>query len=111
MTGDPIGFETLKLLVEVAWADHEITDEEIDYLIGLARLMEVDEFQIEAVRCCLRDEGRLPAPNMVLLQAQAQDVMRCVDVLIATDGRIAADERAVRSAIEMLLGLRPAPAN
>jgi hypothetical protein len=98
-----LAVETLKLLVEVAWADREIAPEEAVYLESLAEQAAVPDGELAALRAALRDQGRMPAPDMALLHQHRDAVLRAVDDLIRIDARIVADELAVRRAIESLL--------
>jgi hypothetical protein len=98
-----LAIETLKLLVEVAWADREIATEEAVYLESLAEQAAVPAGELAALRVALRDERRMPAPDLTLLRRHAGEVLRAVDDLIRIDARIVDDELRVRRAIESLL--------
>jgi hypothetical protein len=100
---DRIRIEALKLLVEVAWADHEIADAEADYLIGLAVQANASDAELDELRRSLADERRLTAPDLAVLRAHRDDVLRAIDDLIAIDDRIVRDEVAARAAIRALL--------
>lgn len=100
---DRIRLETLKLLVEAAWADREIDEREADYIMLLARQCNASDEDIASIEADLADERRLPAPNMQLLRASRTEVLRAVDEIIAIDNRIVADEKAARAAIARLL--------
>lgn len=100
---DRIRLETLKLLVEVAWADHEVAAAEAEYVLGLARQANAPEAELEHLRQALADERRLTAPDLALLRANRADVLRAVDDLIAIDDRIVTDEVAARAAVGRLL--------
>jgi hypothetical protein len=100
---DRIRLEALKLLVEVAWADHEIADGEADYLLGLASQANASDVELDELRRSLADEQRLTAPDLALLRANKDDVLRAVDQLIAVDDRIVQDEVAARDAVRRLL--------
>lgn len=98
-----IDLETLKLLVQVAWADHEVADEEKEHILTLARQMEAKEEEVESLRAALSDEGRLPAPNLEMLRGHYDQVMKSIDQLIHIDKHIVDDERAVRDAVAEML--------
>ena len=98
-----IGLETLKLLVQVAWADHEVAEEESAYILSLARQLDANSDELQSLERALADEGRLPAPNLTMLRGHYNDVMSSIDQLIHIDHKIVNDERAVRDAVAHLL--------
>lgn len=98
-----VGIETLKLLVEVAWADREIAEAETDYLLAMAEQAGASDAERTELRRELRDQGRLPAPDISLLREYRDQVLREVDQLIAVDHRIVDDELAARAAVRRLL--------
>ena len=98
-----IELEALKLLVQVAWADHYIDSEEAEYILGLASQMEVRDEEYRSLQEALADEGRLPAPNLDLLRDHRVDVLQSIDQVIAIDRHIVDDERAVRDAVAHML--------
>lgn len=100
---DRINLETLKLLVSVAWADHEIAHEESEHIFALVAQLGLGDEDANFLRRTLRDEGRLPAPDLTLLREHRDTVLAGVDALIAVDRKIVPDELAARSAIERLL--------
>lgn len=95
--------EVIKLLVQVAWADKEIADEERDHILGLARGAELHDDEIEDIRQALEHPEDLPAPDLELLKRFKQDVKRAALVLIRIDKRIADDEAAMIESIDKLL--------
>jgi hypothetical protein len=99
-----VGIETLKLLVQVAWADHEVTDSEIEHVLSMAAQVGASEADTAMLRKSLADDCALPAPNLGLLREHREDVLKAVDVLIGIDDQIVDDERAAREQIAALLG-------
>ncbi len=98
-----LGLETLKLLIEVAWADREVAEEEAQYVMTLAQQVGADEGDVRELERCLRDDKRLPAPSFPLLRQAPDEVLRQIDSLIAVDDRIVKDEALVRREIERML--------
>ena len=98
-----IGLETLKLLVQVAWADRDMDASESALITSLASQVGASEQEASFIRMALEDEGRMPAPNLDLLRGHYDDVMQAVDQIITIDQRIVDDERAVRDAVASLL--------
>lgn len=103
MQENSLELETLKLLISVAWADHEVSNEEAEYVLFLAQQNGVNASRLESLHCALANERRLPGVNLPLLRQHRTDVLRAVDQLIRVDERIVDDEIAVRRAIECLL--------
>lgn len=103
MQAHQIDLETLKLLIQVAWADHEVAAQEADYILFLAKQMQARDDEIKSLRQALSDEGRLPAPNLDMLRGHYVHVMRSIDQLISIDNQIVDDERAVRDAVAHIL--------
>lgn len=95
--------ETLKLLVGIAWADHDVSIEEMNYILTIAERAGVGEQETESLRAALRDENQLPQPDLELLRQHREDVLRTVDLLINIDDQIVDDERAARDAVARLL--------
>lgn len=95
--------ETLKLLVGIAWADHDVSIQEMNYILTVAERAGVPEHDAETLRAALRDENQLPQPDLALLREHREDVLRTVDLLISIDDQIVDDERAARDAVARLL--------
>jgi len=95
--------EVIKLLVQVAWADREIADEERDHILALARGAELHDDEIEDLRQALEHPEDLPAPDLALLKRFKQDVKRAALLLIRMDKRIADEEAAMLASIDALL--------
>lgn len=104
MTDARVGIETLKLLVQVAWADHEVTDDELEHVLSLAEQVGASEQDAELLRASLRDESTLPAPDLGLLRSHRDEVLRAVDILIGIDDEVVDDEKNIREQIAALLG-------
>jgi len=98
-----VQLETLKLLVSVAWADHSVAPAERAHILELAASFGASPMEIEALQDALLDEGHLPAADLTLLSERPADVLAALDVLIASDKRIAENEVAAREAIARLL--------
>ena len=98
-----IQIETLKLLVQIAWANKHLSSKEANYILDLARQVEAKDEELHYLRNTLADAGHLPAPNLELLRGHYADVMQSIDQLIHIDNLIVDDERAVRDAIALAL--------
>ena len=103
MEADRLNIETLKLLIQVAWADHEVEQREIDYIMTMAQQWGVSAEVTESLQRALRDEGRLPAPDIGFLRKYPDRVMQAVNDMIAIDDEIVEDEEAMAAQIRELL--------
>ena len=92
-----LGIEILKLLVQVAWADHEVSPEEIETVLSLAETVKASQEEVDYLRKCLSEETRLPAPDFALLREHSDAVLAAVDQMIAADSEVCADEMEVRA--------------
>lgn len=100
------GFESelVKLLVQVAWADHEVAPAEAQRLLAFAEqggISDADRSQLEAA---LRGDVPLPAPNLGLLRQRRTDTLRAVRQLLFSDQKLTQDEQAIFDQIAALLG-------
>lgn len=101
---DQFGFEVLKLLLQVAWADDEIADEEAEALLRLARGAHVHEEHVEELRTYLSGEVPLPPPNLALLKAEKTAVLRAVRKMVEADPYMAKEgDEVLRQISEMLV--------
>ncbi len=103
MASNRVALETVKLLIQVAWADREITIEEVEYVLALAQRAATTAAELEELRRDLATPLRLPAPDLALLRQHRDQVLAAVDQLIGIDNRIVSDERAARDAIAQML--------
>lgn len=84
------GLELVKLLLQVAFADNEVSAAERVSLDGAARRLAGDA-GVEVVKAAVDRRERLPPPNMGLLSQHRAEVLKEVARLGAIDG-IHADE-------------------
>lgn len=103
MEAERLNIETLKLLIQVAWADHEVAQREIDYIMTMAQQWGVSSEVTGSLERALRDDGRLPAPDIGFLRKYPEEVMRAVNEMIAIDDEIVEDEEAMAVQIRELL--------
>ncbi len=99
-----IFLEILKLLLQVAWADDEVADDERVHILSLAREVGVDAADIDMLRTCLRGEARLPPPDLGFLRTHRDLALAAAEKLIVTDHKIAASETIVLEQLHELLG-------
>ncbi len=93
---DPsFAFEIVKLLLQVAWADHELHSDEALALREFAQRSGVIAADLATLEACLAGQERLPIPNLGLLREQRIEVLRAVRALLQADSRIHEDEEAL----------------
>ena len=90
-------------LVQLAWADHEVSDNETKYILSLATKFDAKEDEIAELRAALVEGGKLPMPNLGLLQGHKDEVMKSIDEIIAIDDRIVDDEEELRDMLSQML--------
>jgi hypothetical protein len=95
--------EVLKLLLQVAWADHEIQPDEAHTIRDIARQYRLDQDQLAELERYLAGQEPLPAPNLGVLRERKQEVMIAVQTLLLSDLQVVSEEREVLAEIETLL--------
>jgi uncharacterized tellurite resistance protein B-like protein len=107
MTGaaeDPkFAFEVVKLLLQVAWADHEVAPEEAQAVRDYATAAGVGAAELALLEACLAGTERLPPPNLALLRERRVEVLRAVRLVLKSDSRIHAEEEALLDEIMQVL--------
>jgi len=105
MTTDPaLNRAILHLLVQVAWADHEVSEAEIAHIVTMAQRAQLDAEEIESLRACLAGGQELPTPDMGLLRDHKKEVFLAIGALMTSDDNIDSDERELFDQIKELLG-------
>lgn len=100
---DRLNLEILGLLLQVAWADDEITAEETDQILERARAANMGDEQLERVAACLRGEATLPPPDLGYLRSHKQQALDAVARLMGADDKLMPDEEAALAQIKELL--------
>jgi uncharacterized tellurite resistance protein B-like protein len=100
---DVFALEVVKLLLQVAWADHEVSPEEAEHLIGQARQAGIAEEHLAELRSYLSGDAPLPPPNLGLLKERRVEVLRKVKSLLQSDLEVAPEEDAILEQISTLL--------
>lgn len=101
---DDFNIEVLKLLLQLAWSDDQVAQEEAGLILGAARSWGVPEAEIAALRDCLDGKAPLPAPDLGLLRARPDAVFEAVRALIASDGHLRAAESEMLDELRIILG-------
>ncbi len=96
-------FELVKLLLQVAWVDDDVSSEEAGALLAFGRKSQLTAEQLELLSACLAGKAPLPPPDLGLLKAHRVDVLRAAKNLIVCDLRVGAAEEAILEQISTLL--------
>ena len=105
---DHFYIELLKLLLHVAWADDEISPQEIRTLVHAARRWKVPLEELERLELVVEQGAPMPAPNLGLLREHPDEVLATVHNLIHSDEQVHLAEEETLAQIRELLGLGPA---
>lgn len=103
MSASTFRIEVLKLLLQVAWADHEIQPEEAQSIRDIARQYRLDDEQLAELERYLAGDEPLPAPNLGVLRDRKQEVMLAVQTLLLSDLQVVAEEREILAEIDAML--------
>jgi uncharacterized tellurite resistance protein B-like protein len=96
--------ELVKLLVQVAWADHDVAAAEADVLLAFARRSGLGQAEIDQLSAVLAGRAPLVPPNLALLKPRRTEVLRAVKELLLSDLELAEEEEELLSQIATLLG-------
>jgi len=96
-------FELLKLLLQVAWADDQVSPEEANALLAFGQKNQLTAEQLALLAACLAGNAPLPPPNLGFLRSHRLDVLRAVKELLQSDLHVADEEGALLEQISSLL--------
>ena len=104
MTENPaLNRAILQILLQVAWADHEISESEVKHILDLASTAKLSDTEIEEIRACLSGDAPLPIPDLGLLKQHRKQVLLAVGSLIAADDAIVGDDQEAFEQIKEML--------
>ena len=98
-----LGFEVMKLLLQVAWADGVIARREVQAIAEQARDLGLSAAELQQMSACLRGAAPLPAPNLGLLRQHRAEVLKVVKRLVQSDGSVSEEEEELLEQISDLL--------
>lgn len=101
---DVFELEVVKLLLQVAWADHDVTPEETEALMQRARAIGLSQAHVAELGTYLRGEAPLPPPNLGLLRARRAEVLKHVKRVLVADLHVGDEESEILREISGLLG-------
>jgi uncharacterized tellurite resistance protein B-like protein len=105
MTRDPrVEMELIKLLMQVAWADHEVGEEEAKRVFDHARRLNLSQKAQDTMWECLRGTRKLPAPDLGFLRQHAAIAYELAEGLVHADGEVTEDEVDTLAQVKSLLG-------
>ncbi len=96
--------ETLKLLLQVAWADDQLDPREREFLVKLARAWKVPDETLEVLLGHLDHGKPLPQPNLGLLRADPARVLRAAEAMVGANGVVDLQEKEFIEELKTLLG-------
>ena len=96
--------EVLRLLVQVAFANDEITKAESEAILGKARARGVPATEVQCLADALAGKAPPPAPDLGVLRLHREEVMTLAREFAALDEGGDADEGQLMSVLEELLG-------
>ena len=102
---DRFNIEVIKLLLQVAWSDRQLTQAEHLVVFGLGRSWNVPEQELQSLLGKLKAGGALPEPDMEVLRTRPDDVIEAARALSVSDGHIAKKEKELIATIQERLGL------
>lgn len=95
--------ELVKLLLQVAWADHDVAPAEAQALIAYARRSGLGEAELTNLSNMLSGRAPLSPPNLGLLKERRTEVLRAVKELLLSDLEVAEEEEDILEQIAALL--------
>lgn len=99
---DVFEFEMVKLLLQVAWADLEVSDKETSALLQRAGELGLTDGHLRELGTYLSGDAPLPPPNLGLLRPRRKEVMGEIRRLLTELGAGEAEEEILQSIAELL---------
>ncbi len=96
--------ETMKLLLQVAWVDHQLAPEERQLIADLGLAWNVPDAVMHQLLAHLDQGTPLPQPNLGLLKGRPAEVVAAAQAFVAADGVVDADEADFVAQVKALLG-------
>ena len=104
-TEDRFNTEVIKLLLQIAWSDRQLTHAEHLVIFGLGRSWNVPEPELQALLQKLKAGGPMPEPDLAVLRTRPDDVLDAARALAISDGKFADSEKAMVERIKATLGI------
>lgn len=101
---EEVNVEIVKLLLQVAWADDTLDDQERAAVATLCKQWGLPDETTAWLLQHLHLGKPLPQPNMALLKAHRQAALQAAEWFIGVDGVIEDSEKDFVTTVEQLLG-------
>jgi uncharacterized tellurite resistance protein B-like protein len=101
---DEFHIELLKLLLQLALADGRIDRREAWTVLGLARSWGIPEGEMAALKKAVDYEATPLAPDLAVLRGRSAEVFEALSALVASDGKLQAEEKAMFDELRLILG-------
>jgi len=96
--------EVIKLLLQAAWADHEVHTAERSVLLSYAREHGATMEELRELSAFLAGEAPLPPPDLGYLRQHKERTMAAVCTILGSDRRLVEDEDELLAQLRELLG-------
>lgn len=98
-----LNLEIVKLLMQVAWADSELADEEVAHIAEVARSGGLGDKAVAAVESLLRGDSKLPPPDLGFLRKHADVALAAAERMVRSEDGASDDDAAIVEQIRQLL--------
>jgi uncharacterized tellurite resistance protein B-like protein len=99
-----LNLEILKLLMQMAWADHDLSDDEVAHVIEVARNGGLGDKAVGILEERLRGDDKLPPPDLGFLRKHREAALAAAEQVIHADSHVSDDEEHLLAEIRELLG-------
>lgn len=103
MSDTPFRLEILKLLLQVAWANHDISTEEAETIRQFAKQYRLNEYEMTRLEAYLDGSEPLSMPNINVLKERKQEVLIATQMLILSDLAVLGSEKELLKKIDAML--------
>jgi uncharacterized tellurite resistance protein B-like protein len=103
-TASRLSLEIIKLLLQVAWADDRMTEDEKAHIWRVAGAAGIGEDDAAELQACLEGTRPLPAPDFGFLRAHRDAALQAAHDMVTMDHEVARGEVLVLEQIRELLG-------
>ena len=104
MNNDPdLARALVYLLLQVAWADDDVSDDEIAHVTAFAERAGFPAAERSLLEAFLRGDQALPPPDLGYLREHRDAALVAVGEMMASDDSIVSDEKAIFDQIRELL--------
>ena len=102
-TVERLNIEIIKLLIQVAWADGEVAEDEVEHLRDRAREAGLGDKAVAMLDAFLGGERKLPAPDFGFLREHRDAALSAAEKMVRSDDEVRTSERELLAEIQILL--------